>query len=212
MSTLNKCVNCGCEDKFLTTPPPCPTSVGCPTEECSNIQETKCTVYTGEIITCGEDTVVPLNTNLEAALNNIVDYFCTVTSNLPNFSSTVVAGNGIEVTSETVGNNITYTVSTTGIKKFVKEFTGIIFDNETVTIPGTELMECGLLSQACGVNTTKASDFTFNVMYLLDGVWIGLINERGVTVTANDITGDISVILDIAPIDPPVTLRVTVIG
>jgi hypothetical protein len=49
-------------------------------------------------------------------------------------------------------------------------------------------------------------------MYLLNGVWIGITNESGVSVTANDTTGDISVILNIAPIDPPVTLRVTVIG
>jgi hypothetical protein len=210
MGTLNKCANCGCEDSFLTTPPPCPTAVACPTEVCSNIQYAECTVYTGDIITCGEDTVVPSDTNLSAAINNIVDYYCNVISNLPTV--TVVAGDGVTVTSETTGTNTEYTISTTGVRKFVKEFTNVVFDNVTLTITGTELTACGLLTDACGDVNNRASDFTFNIMYLFEGVWIGLTNEPGVSVRANNTTGNISIILDIAPIDPGVTVRVTVIG
>ena len=49
-------------------------------------------------------------------------------------------------------------------------------------------------------------------MFLLTGRWISLTNETGVSVEANDTTGNISIILDIAPIDPGVTVRVTIIG
>lgn len=280
MSSLNKCVNCGCEDSFLRTPPPCPTAVACPTEVCSNIQYAECTVYTGDPITCNGDTVVPSDTNMAAAINDIVDflcfkttvannllcntdvvveadtaitlalantisyfcaqttitadldcgettvvtsgttvvdaiedvvsYFCTEISNLPTV--TILGDNGIDVTPVVVGNNTEYTISATGVKKFVKEFTGVVFDGVKLIIPGAELTACGLLSQACGVNNIKASDFTFNVMYLFSGEWFGLTNETGVKIKANDTTGTITVELDIAPIDPGVTVRVTIIG
>jgi hypothetical protein len=315
MSLQNKCAKCGCEDNFLTTPPPCPTAIGCPFEECAEIQYAQCIMYTGDNILCFDDTVVPTDTNMAAAINNIVDYlcfkttvandllcntdvvveadtaitlalantisyfcaqttitadldcgqttivaegttvvdaiedivsyfcdstiipaniscgqdvvvtedstiisaiediisyFCTEISNLPTV--TILGDNGIDVTPVVVGNNTEYTISATGVKKFVKQFTGVVFDDQTIVVPGTELTACGLLSQACGVNNIKASDFTFNVMYLFAGSWIGLTNQTGVSITANDITGDISIRLDIAPVDPGVTVRVTIIG
>ena len=245
MSLNNKCAKCGCEDSYLTTPPPCPTAIGCPFEECAEIQYAQCIMYTGDDILCGEDLVVPADTNMEAAITNIVDYFCdqtTITvdidcnettvvaadtnvvnaiedvvdyfcteiSNVPTV--TVVGDNGIDVTSVVVGNNTEYTVTATGVKKFVKEFTGVVFDDQTLTITGAELSTCGLLSDACGSSTNRFSDFTFNIMFLLTGRWISLTNETGVSVEANDTTGDISIILDIAPIDPGVTVRVTIIG
>ena len=76
MSINNKCAKCGCEDSYLTTPPPCPTAIGCPFEECAEIQYAQCIMYTGGDILCGEDLVVPTDTNMEAAITNIVDYFC----------------------------------------------------------------------------------------------------------------------------------------
>lgn len=280
MSLQNKCAKCGCEDSYLTTPPPFPTAVGCPFDECAEIQYAQCIMYTGGDILCDNDLVVPTDTNMAAAITNIIDYFCdkttvstailcstdtvvapglsivpalasvvtyfcaqtTVTTDLDcglttvvtsgttvtdalediiNYFCTAVANvptvtilgdNGIAVTPVVVGNNTEYTISSTGVKKLVKEFTNVEFDGVTLTIPGTELTACGLLSPSCGVNTTKASDFTFNVMYLFAGVWIGLTNETGVSVTANNTTGDISVILNIAPADPGVTVRVTIIG
>ena len=315
MGLLNTCAKCGCEDNFLTTPPPCPTAIACPTEECSEVQYAKCIAYTGSNIECNNDIVVPTDTNMAAAINNIVDYFCnittistaiscntdtvvapgltiiqalastvsyfcaqtTITTNLqcnqitvvptgttvtdaienvieyfcgitttsedivcgtdivvaegssviPAFISltdyfcaeianvptvTLLGDNGIVVTPVVVGNNTEYTISSAGVKKFVKEFTGVVFDGVTLTIPGAELTACGLLSPACGVANTKASDFTFNVMYLSAGVWTGLTNETGVSITANDTTGDIAITFSIAPVDPGVTVRVTIIG
>lgn len=280
MGLLNTCAKCGCEDNFLTTPPPCPTAIACPTEECSAVQYAKCIAYTGSDIECNNDIVVPTDTNMAAAINNIVDYFCTVTTvpaildcnsatvvaantpvvtalgnivdyfcsvtttsanivcgadvvvtsgtpvlgalvsmtnyfcteiaNLPTVS--IIGDNGILVTSNVVGNNTEYTISANGLKKFVKEFTGIEFDSQVITILGTELTACGLLSSACGVSTTKASDFTFNIMYLSSGNWTSITNQTGVVVQANDITGNISITLGLPAVDPPVTVRVTIIG
>lgn len=70
-------INCGCKDSFLTTPPPCPTPVDCPTAQpCSEVFDAQCIVYTGDPIICDQDTVVATNTNIADALNNIVDYVC----------------------------------------------------------------------------------------------------------------------------------------
>lgn len=207
----NNSTKCGCTDSYLTSPLPCPTPVDCPAAQpCSETFDSQCIVYTGDNIDCGLTTVINSNTNIEQSLNNIVDYFCTEIANIPVVI--VAAGDGIEVAPTVVGVTTTYTVSSTAPIKFVKEFTDVVFDGQILTILGTELTACGLLTDACGVSATKASDFTFNVMYLLSGVWIGLTNETGVTVEANAITGNISVILDITPIDPGVTVRVTIIG
>ena len=94
MSLNNKCAKCGCEDSYLTTPPPCPTAIGCPFEECAEIQYAQCIMYTGGDILCGEDLVVPTDTNMEAAITNIVDYFC-----LPPIPE-ILCGEDIVVTEE----------------------------------------------------------------------------------------------------------------
>jgi len=78
MSLQNTCKKCGCQDAFLTTPPPCPTPAGCPDPEpCSEIIYSQCVVYTGANVLCNEDIVVAANTNVADAINDIVDYFCT---------------------------------------------------------------------------------------------------------------------------------------
>jgi hypothetical protein len=114
MGLLNTCAKCGCEDNFLTTPPPCPTAIACPTEECSAVQYAKCIAYTGSDIECNNDIVVPTDTNMAAAINNIVDYFCTVTT-VPAIldcnSATVVAANTPVVTA--LGNIVDYFCSVT---------------------------------------------------------------------------------------------------
>lgn len=84
-TTCNNCgcskPQCGCQDTMLTTPAPCPTPEGCPTPQpCSEVFDAQCIIYSGASITCTNDTVVLANTNLNDALNNIVQYFCTSTS------------------------------------------------------------------------------------------------------------------------------------
>lgn len=74
--SLNKCQNCGCDDP-LTTLPPCPTPAGCPDPEpCSEVFDAQCVIYSGEHIECGDDRVVPTNTDVATALNNVTTYFC----------------------------------------------------------------------------------------------------------------------------------------
>jgi hypothetical protein len=161
-------------------------------------------------ILCGTDVVVVSGTPVLGALVSITNYFCTEIANLPTVS--ILGDNGILVTPVVVGTNTEYTISANGVKKLVKEFTGIEFDSQVITIPGPELIACGLFSPACGVSTTKASDFTFNIMYLFAGNWISITNQAGVIVQANNITGNISITLGLPAVDPPVTVRVTIIG
>ena len=71
------CKKCGCSDNALTTPPACPTPAGCPTPlTCSEVFDAECVVYTGDPILCGQEVVVPTNTNMAEALQLIVAYFC----------------------------------------------------------------------------------------------------------------------------------------
>jgi hypothetical protein len=116
MGLLNTCAKCGCEDNFLTTPPPCPTAIACPTEECSAVQYAKCIAYTGSDIECNNDIVVPTDTNMAAAINNIVDYFCTVTT-VPTAilcdTDVVVAANTVIV--EALADTISYFCSATTV-------------------------------------------------------------------------------------------------
>jgi hypothetical protein len=95
MATTNTCKKCGCEDKALTTPAPCPTPIGCPDPiPCSEIFDAQCVLYTQDPILCGTDIVVNTNTVVSDALNDIIEYFCnqlTVTTDLVCGDVTVVA-------------------------------------------------------------------------------------------------------------------------
>jgi hypothetical protein len=77
-TTTNTCKKCGCEDKFMPSPAPCPTPIGCPTPEpCSEVIDAQCVIYTGPNIMCGEVILIPTNTNLAKALQAIVTQLCT---------------------------------------------------------------------------------------------------------------------------------------
>ena len=254
MGLLNTCAKCGCEDNFLTTPPPCPTAVACPTEECSEVQYAKCIAYTGSDILCGLDVVVPTDTNIAAAINNIVDYlcfkttiatnilcnqdivvtanstvteavsdivsyFCEVINNLPTV--TVVAGNGIEVTTTTVGNNTEYEVSAPGLRKYTETFVSD-FDGDVRTIVGTDLTNCDILSvDPCSkvILPGSACDLNINVYFKNQNgtVWnlmpfseVGSVS--GLYAQIDDITGDITLVFNLASPIAPVTVRVVIIG
>jgi len=110
---MKKCthtnIDCGCKDSYLTTPPPCPTPDDCPeAQPCSEVFDAQCIVYTGDPITCNQDTVVATGDTVAEALNDIVDYFC---DNSGGQLTVVAAGDNIQVTSNTVGNVTTYTVN-----------------------------------------------------------------------------------------------------
>lgn len=76
-TTKNTCKKCGCEDTFMPSPAPCPTSVGCPDPEpCSETFDSQCIIYTGAPIMCGQEVIVPTNTTMADALAAIVNAFC----------------------------------------------------------------------------------------------------------------------------------------
>jgi len=174
-------------------------------------------------ILCGEDIVVTEESSVNEALEDIVDYFCNA---LTNISSTVVTGGtNISVTSATVGNVTTYTVRNTCkcILKYVEDFTSV-FDEDTHVIPGTALINCGfftLANQGCSrfATITYLCDFNFSLYYLIGGVWksipekpFGPAGPEGYELEINNTTGDITITLAIAPIEPAVPVRVVIIG
>ena len=142
MSINNKCAKCGCEDSYLTTPPPCPTAIGCPFEECAEIQYAQCIMYTGGDILCGEDLVVPTDTNMEAAITNIVDYFCDEIANI-NIAITAIEGDitAIEGDITTIEGNITTLQTNQGL--FDTGFRGYIspdsFPSKTFDKPNSNI-------------------------------------------------------------------------
>jgi hypothetical protein len=70
-------VKCGCQDSYLTTPPPCPTPSDCPdVQPCSEVFDAQCVVYTGLTIICGDVEIVIPDTNIADALNSITSFFC----------------------------------------------------------------------------------------------------------------------------------------
>jgi hypothetical protein len=153
MGLLNTCAKCGCEDNFLTTPPPCPTAVACPTEECSDVQKAKCIAYTGSNILCHNDIVVPTDTNMAAAINNIVDYLCTVTT-VPTAilcdTDVVVAANTVIV--EALADTISYFCSATTVPAILD------CNSATVVAANTPIVTAlgNIVDYFCSVTTTSA--------------------------------------------------------
>jgi hypothetical protein len=60
---------------------------------------------------CGSDTVVTAGTPIVQAISDVVEYFC---ENLSGDTVVVDGGNGVNVTSNTVGDITTYTIETLG--------------------------------------------------------------------------------------------------
>lgn len=200
-------INCGCQSA-LTSAPPCPTPEDCPeAQPCSAVFDAACVVYTGNDLLCGIDLVVETDFTIAAALESIVDYFCGQITNIPEVL--IQEGDGITVTSNTVGTVTTYTV-TSNLRKFTKEFLSVL-DGDTVTILATELQACGMLSDSCGEDGTEPSDFTYAVYYLAETEWISISQINTVVVKVNAVTGDISIVLGAAPVDET-RVRVVIIG
>lgn len=105
--------------------------------------------------------------------------------------------------------------------KFIHEETSV-FDGDTITILRQSLEYCNLLPPACTTDPTfidKVCDLQISVYYLFNGSWIkiperpfGSLAAEGVDILIDSTTGDISVILSIAPIDPAVSVRVVILA
>ena len=180
---INKCSNCGCEDSFLTSPAPCPTPAACPDPEpCYTVTGAQCTIYTGPAIECGTDTVVATDTNIADALNDVVTYFCQELNQVK--------------------------------LRYVKEFTSNL-DGTTLTITQTELAACGITPSICSLSGTEYSDFILNIWYLDGGTTWRLVQPYSINGTwsasVNDSTGEITILFDQTPIDPPARVRAVLI-
>lgn len=152
MGLLNTCAKCGCEDNFLTTPPPCPTAIACPTEECSEVQYAKCIAYTGSDIECNNDIVVPTDTNMAAAINNIVDYFCNITtiSTAISCNTDTVVAPGLTII-QALASTVSYFCAQTTIT------TNLQCNQITVVPTGTTVTEAieNVIEYFCGITTTS---------------------------------------------------------
>ena len=213
---------CGCNNSYLTTPPPCPTPTDCPDRQpCSEVFDAECIVYTGPDLECGDDTVIAQNTAVSLALEDIVSYFCNLASLVP--ITVVEAGDGIEVTSTTLGTTTTYTVSTETplLKKFVYEETlpdGNV--DQQITIFNTVYAPCGIPTVGCDGTLTAVPTV---VDLIIQGYWLNVDLNYWVEFTHNDKTSIgidnsgniyISPAFDPEPLDPdlPVRIRITIIG
>jgi hypothetical protein len=210
----NNSTKCGCTDSYLTSPLPCPTPVDCPeAQPCSETFDSQCIIYTGDNIICDTTVVVNTDTNIEQSLNSIVDYFCTEIANIPVVI--VEAGEGIEVVPTVVGTTTTYTVSTTGVRKYVQSFDNVVFENVTLTVLGLDLAACGLITLGCSNVTSiiESADFVYNIMFFNSGLnkWISLMNEPTLLISSDVITGNITFYIDTATAEP-FTVRITIIG
>jgi len=135
-TTTNTCKKCGCEDKFMPSPAPCPTPIGCPTPEpCSEVMDAQCVIYTGANILCDTDVVVTTNDTVAEALESIVDYICTETivSTDIECDTDVVVESGTTVTDALVDivdyfcNNTPAPGYTYEIGEYVESRGGVIF-------------------------------------------------------------------------------------
>lgn len=213
-NNCNNSTKCGCTDSYLTSPLPCPTPIDCPTAQpCSETFDSQCIIYTGDNIICDTTVVVNTDTNIEQSLNSIVDYFCTEIANIPVVI--VEAGEGVEVVPTVVGTTTTYTVSTTGVRKYVQSFDNVVFENVTLTVLGLDLAACGLITLGCSNVTSiiESADFVYNIMFFNSGLnkWISLMNEPTLLISSDVITGNITFYIDTATAES-FTVRITIIG
>lgn len=253
---------CGCSEPVCPTPQPC-----------TEITDSKCIIYTDAAIKCGNTTIVTANASVSTALNQIVSYFCNLTT--PTITEDVLCGtvmivpagstlqeavelivnwicniqkmvadnsetieailNSITLLQECCDNNTeTNVYQTTQITNLQNQINAIVphykfvheensvFDGDTITILRQSLEYCNLLPPACTTDPTfidKVCDLQISVYYLFNGSWIkiperpfGSPAAQGVDILINSTTGDISIILSIAPIEPAVPVRVVILA
>jgi hypothetical protein len=125
--------NCGCTTEALHINQIC-NPIVCPSDECAESFSAACIRYTGDDLVCDNVTVVEADTNISQALSNIVAFICADTTG----TTTVVESgdNNIEVTSNTVGNTTTYTVSLLSVPAKEFFYQEVIQDNDISVDPG----------------------------------------------------------------------------
>lgn len=170
---MANCEKCGCDDKFLPSPAPCPDPGACAeTAQCSEVVDAKCTRYTGTALSCGStsNVIVAQNAFTDAALTNIVNLICSKTTNkfIKEWTSLVTSGSGT-----------------------------------AITITQAELTTCYGIRDGCfipngGVTPTQDKvDYTIDVYYYTTGTstWKRMTAEATTLITVNGTTGDITITL-----------------
>ncbi len=88
---MNTCINCGCDNAYPSQPPS-PTPAPCPDpQQCAEVYDAQCIVYTLTDIVCGQDVVVTEDSNIADALSDIVSYFCQRILTLTNYITDIQA-------------------------------------------------------------------------------------------------------------------------
>ena len=131
---------CGCIDPVCPTPQPC-----------TEITDSKCIIYTDAEIKCSTETIVPVNTSISTALNNIVSYFCQK--------------QGIVTSADIYCGDITIVPANTSIQDALTLVVEFICNIQLT--PGPEGPQ-GIQGDP-GINGTNAYKFTKEVLSFLGG-------------------------------------------
>lgn len=136
--------DCGCKDKYLTTPAPCPPGEPCEdAQPCSSYTNAQCVIYTGEDIICDEQVVIENG----ALLNDIlVELTLRICENSEIQSCNLIATIGLiddgsentvlEVNPANGSGNYTYFWSFADNTNFL-EYTSDVFQQQ-VTVEQTQ--------------------------------------------------------------------------
>ena len=213
----------------ITVVPPCPPA-------CAEVFPAECIVYTGRDLSCTTGTVVIKRYDyLDTIITKLVEYVCVNAVAGPQGPAGVQGLPGATgATGSTGATGPIGPVGPAGIPgppgppgppgtaayKFVHEETST-FDGDTITILRQSLEFCNLLPPACSTDPIfidKVCDLHVDLYFLFGGVWtkipqkvFGASNE-GYTLTINNTTGDITIVLSIGPIDPAVPVRVVIMA
>jgi hypothetical protein len=105
--------------------------------------------------------------------------------------------------------------------KYVHEDT-TVFDGDVITITRQALEYCNLLPPACSIDpgfADKVCDLHVSVYFLFAGNWkkiptkpYGILGTEGYELGIDATTGDLTITLSIAPIEPAVTVRVVILA
>lgn len=229
------CTPCqDCIENLTPVMPPQNIGGSCPeANPCSEFMSASCTMYTGANILCGTDVVVPTDSSVAAALSATVAYFCQkfetseVTENI-SCGNTVIVSEGatIQEALESIIAAICAIDPQTGppganAYKFVHEEVSNL-DGDVITITRQALEYCNVLPPACSTDAEfidKVCDLHVKVYYLIGGAWtnipakpFGIAGTEGYRLSINSTTGDMAIVLSVAPIDPGVPVRVVILA
>jgi len=77
--------DCGCKDRYLTTPPPCPPGEPCEeAQPCSYYTDFQCVIYTGPTLMCGEEVLLETGSLLSDVITDLAQRVCELETNSCN--------------------------------------------------------------------------------------------------------------------------------